>query len=173
MHPAESKYSVGKPLDAAGVERALELMRKELRLRGLRNSTIREEIARVALTYDGHFEAQDLMAVLRRNGVRDAHLATVYRSLPVLVEIGLLQPTLRSTPDRQIYETAFERPHHDHLICVRCGKVIEFEFEAFEVLQRDVARQHGFRLTDHFHDLLGVCAECQAKEVDGAVDVRS
>ncbi len=62
------------------------------------------------------------------------------------------------------YETTWGRHHHDHLVCSRCGKVVEFEFEAFEILQRDVAAKYGFRLEGHHHELLGTCPECVAKE---------
>jgi Fur family ferric uptake transcriptional regulator len=118
-------------------------------------------IARVALAYDGHFEVGDLVDELRRAGIKDAHLATVYRTLPLLVEAGLIQQTLLSAGGRHFYEPAFERPHHDHLICIACGKVVEFEFEAFEVLQRDIATRYGFELTAHVHELLGRCHECR------------
>lgn len=143
------------------LERALSMFKETLHKRGLRYSTVREAIARAALAYDGHFEVNDLMRQLRDAKVKDAHLATVYRTLPLLVESGLIQPTLLSAGERHFYESAFERRHHDHLICTSCGKVVEFEFEAFEVLQRDVAERYGFRLTAHFHELLGQCADCR------------
>lgn len=147
------------------LQRALEVFKRTLHERGLRLSTVREAIARVALSYDGHFEVNDLMRALRAADVHDAHLATVYRTLPLLVESGLIQPTLLSAGERHFYEPSFERPHHDHLICTSCGKVVEFEFEAFEVLQRDIAHRYGFELTAHFHELLGRCADCRDNPV--------
>jgi Fur family ferric uptake transcriptional regulator len=78
-----------------------------------------------------------------------------------LVEAGIIQQTLLSSGERHFYEPAFERPHHDHLICIACGKVVEFEFETFEVLQRDIAKRYGFELTAHVHELLGRCAGCR------------
>jgi Fur family ferric uptake transcriptional regulator len=143
------------------LQRALEVFKRTLHERGLRLSTVREAIARVALGYDGHFEVNDLMRALRAADVKDAHLATVYRTLPLLVESGLIQPTLLSAGERHFYEPSFERAHHDHLICTHCGKVVEFEFEAFEVLQRDIAQRYGFELTAHFHELLGRCSDCR------------
>jgi Fur family ferric uptake transcriptional regulator len=147
--------------DADKLERGLSTFKETLHKRGLRYSSVREAIAKAALNYDGHFEVNDLMRQLRDAKVKDAHLATVYRTLPLLVESGLIQPTLLSAGERHFYEAAFERPHHDHLICTSCGKVVEFEFEAFEVLQRDVAERYGFRLSAHFHELLGQCADCR------------
>lgn len=161
--PAQQSLTVGHALrDEAHVDRALARLTALIRQKGLRHSTVREAIARVALTYDGHFEVNDLLRELRARDVKDAHLATVYRTLPLLLEAGLIQATLRSAHERQFFEPAFERPHHDHLICTSCRKVVEFEFEAFEVLQRDLAARYGFELTDHFHELLGRCADCRA-----------
>jgi Fur family ferric uptake transcriptional regulator len=143
------------------IERALVRFRETLRLRGQRYSRGREAIARAALAYQGHFEVSDLVDELRHAGVKDAHLATVYRTLPLLIEAGIIEQALLSSGDRHFYESAFERPHHDHLICISCGKVVEFEFEAFEVLQRDIANRYGFELTAHVHELLGRCLECR------------
>jgi Fur family ferric uptake transcriptional regulator len=148
------------------IERALGSFRRALKRKRLRYSSVREAIARAALAYEGHFEVNDLMRVLTNANVKDAHLATVYRTLPLLVEAGLIQHALLSSGERRFYERAFERPHHDHLICVDCGKIVEFEFEAFEVLQRDIASRHKFELLDHVHELLGRCDECTHKKRD-------
>jgi Fur family ferric uptake transcriptional regulator len=150
-----------RTLDEGGVERAIERLREHVRARGLKRSTVREAVARVALRRGGHFSVDELLGDLRAQGMRDAHPATLYRVLPLLVDVGLLQLTLVSRGDGARYERAFEREHHDHLICTRCGKVVEFHFEAIEVLQRDVAARYGFRLSGHVHELLGECRECR------------
>ena len=162
MRTTRTKSEADRPRPRKDViERALASFRETLHRSGQRYSHVREAIARAALVYDGHFEVNDLVDELRRAGVKDAHLATVYRTLPLLVEAGIIQQTLLSSGDRHFYESAFERPHHDHLICVSCGKVVEFEFEAFEVLQRDIAKRYGFELTAHVHELLGRCLDCR------------
>jgi Fur family transcriptional regulator, ferric uptake regulator len=142
-------------------DRALARFKAVLAANGSRLSTVREAIARVALELRGHFEANDIVRELRTRNVRDAHLATVYRTLPLLVQAGLIQPALFSSGERAFYEASFERPHHDHLICTGCGVVVEFELEAIESLQRDLARCHGFELTAHYHELLGECTSCR------------
>jgi Fur family ferric uptake transcriptional regulator len=63
--------------------------------------------------------------------------------------------------ERRFYEAIFGREHHDHLICKRCHRVVEFQFEAFEMLQREVAAKYDFVLVDHFHELIGICAACR------------
>lgn len=156
--------SPGSPcLDEEGIQRALDRFRDELRADGQRYSSVREAIARAALSYDGHFEVNDLLAVLRDQGVKDAHMTTIYRALPLLVKSKLIEQVLLSAGNRQFYERCFERAHHDHLICTGCGRVVEFEFEAFELLERDIAARYGFTLESHFHELLGKCDVCQKR----------
>jgi Fur family ferric uptake transcriptional regulator len=148
-------------LDERSVERALEQLRRVVRERGLKSSQVREAVARAALRQTGHFSVDDIVRELRERGVGDAHPATVYRVLPLLVEAGILQETLVSAGEGARYERAFEREHHDHLLCTRCGKIVEFQFEAIELLQRNVAERFGFELTGHVHELLGICRDCR------------
>ena len=149
-------------LNEVGVQRALERLKEVQRARGLKSSAVRDAIARAALVQQCHFVVEDLVRELRDSGLTDAHPATIYRVLPLLVEAGLIQMTMVSAGDGVRYERAFEREHHDHLICTVCGKVVEFQFEAIEMLQRDVAERFGFHLTGHVHELLGTCKSCRA-----------
>jgi Fur family ferric uptake transcriptional regulator len=148
-------------LDPGGIDRALEQLHAVVHRKGLKSSEVRDAVARAALRCAGHFTAEELHATLRAQGSIDTHAATVYRVLPLLVEAGLIQEALLSAGQGHRYERAFERDHHDHIICTSCKKVVEFEFEAFEVLQRDVSERLGFRLTGHVHELLGICKHCQ------------
>lgn len=143
------------------LDRALERFRLVLHARTLRFSKVREAIARAALTYDGHFSVEDLLHVLQAGGVRDAHLATIYRAVPLMVEAGLIQPALVSKSDGQRYEASFEREHHDHLVCTQCGRIVEYQSEALEALQREIAARYGYELDDHVHELRGRCKECR------------
>ena len=59
------------------------------------------------------------------------------------------------------------KPHHDHMICRRCGTIIEFEDSTIEKRQANIAKEHGFKLTGHMMQLYGVCKECGAKETKG------
>jgi Fur family ferric uptake transcriptional regulator len=146
----------------ARLRRALEHFQQALAEQSLKMTDVRRAIVRAALTYRGHFEVQDLVRELRAHGVNEASMATVYRVLPLLLETGLVQPTLLSG-ERHRYEVAFEREHHDHLVCTSCGKVIEFRFEPIEQLQAELASRYNFELTSHFHELLGHCGDCRSK----------
>jgi len=140
---------------------ALDRFERFLHRKDLRLTEARAAIVEAALARDGHYPIEDLIADLKARGIRGSK-ATVYRTLPLLAEAGILQPAIIAA-DTKSYETTFGKGHHDHLLCNGCGKVVEFEFEAFEILQRDVASKHGFRLIAHYHELVGTCPECLQK----------
>jgi len=140
--------------------KALALFREVLTRKTLRLTPARAAIVEAALARQGHYPIEDLVKDLRRRGIRGSK-ATVYRALPLLAEAGIVQAAI-ITGENKRYETSFGKVHHDHLVCTGCGTVVEFEFEAFEILQREVAARHGFHLEGHLHQLLGRCAECRA-----------
>jgi Fur family transcriptional regulator, ferric uptake regulator len=167
----------GPPAQGAAVKEtlgeALSRFERFLAGRDLRLTAARRAIIEAVLARSGHFPIEDLVADLRRRGIRGSK-ATVYRALPLLTEAGILQSAV-ITGDTKSYEAAVRGGHHDHLVCRPCGRVVEFEFEAFEILQREIAARHGFRLEGHLHQLVGTCPECQAKEAAraaGAAQVR-
>ena len=140
--------------------------------RSLRWTAARRAIAEAVLARRGHFAIEELIADLRQRGVRGSK-ATVYRLLPLLTEAGLLQEAV-FTSEEKSYEVPLEGGHHDHLICLGCERVVEFHSDAFDVLERDVAARHGFRLAGHHHQLVGFCPECQRRAgADEAVAPRS
>ncbi|MCU0833452.1 MAG: ferric iron uptake transcriptional regulator [Chromatiaceae bacterium] len=105
-----------------------------------------------------HMSAEDVYrALLDRGG--EIGLATVYRVLTQFEQAGLVA--------RHHFEggqAVFELNrggHHDHLVCVRCGRVVEFLEPAIEERQEAIARQHGYRLEDHSLVIYGVCPGCQ------------
>ncbi len=142
-------------------ERALDRFGRFLAERSLRLTAARAAIVEAAMERRGHFPIEDLVSDLRRRGIRGSK-ATVYRTLPLLTEAGIIQQAVISGDIRK-YETAFGREHHDHLVCRGCGSVVEFEFEAFEILQREIAARHGFSLDGHLHELWGRCRDCQVR----------
>ncbi len=141
------------PGEAAGRLKAF------LRARGLRMTGEREALVRAALGRRRHFTLEELVEEAVGHDAR-ASRATVYRGLPILIEAGILQPVLVSDEPRR-FELALGRRHHDHLLCRRCGRVVEFRSGAIEELQLRVAARHGFRLTSHVHELVGDCAACR------------
>jgi Fur family ferric uptake transcriptional regulator len=141
---------------------ALERFEEFLRKKDLRLTEARAAIVEAALARSGHYPIEELIADLKARGIRGSK-ATVYRTLPLLAEAGILQPALLAGDSRS-YETTFGHEHHDHLVCGRCAKVVEFGSEPLEVLQRELAGRYGFRLEAHHHELVGTCPECLEKE---------
>jgi Fur family transcriptional regulator, ferric uptake regulator len=129
---------------------------------GLKTSRQRELIADVFFTVGGHVSVDELLAAVHQHD-RGVGQATVYRTMKLLTIAGLA--VARQFGDGQArYELATDHDHHhDHLICVRCGRIVEFVEENIERLQDNVARLHGFVVTHHKMELYGVCPACQAE----------
>ncbi len=156
--------------DARIVE-ALQRFESFLRKKELRLTEARAAIVEMALARSGHYPIEDLISDLKARGIRGSK-ATVYRTLPLLAEAGFVRCAIVAG-DAKRYETTYGREHHDHLVCSRCGKVVEFRVEELEILQREVAGRHGFRLETHHHELVGHCPECLAAQATPQYDVRA
>jgi Fur family transcriptional regulator, ferric uptake regulator len=152
-------HAEGPLQQAASREGAISHFERFLARRALRLTAARRAIVEAVLERDGHFPIDDLVRDLKRRGIRGSK-ATVYRTLPLLTEAGILQQAV-VTSDATSYEAAVGREHHDHLVCSGCGKVVEFEFDAIEILQREIASRFGFTLEGHHHQLFGRCSECR------------
>ena len=110
-----------------------------------------------------HFTSEDLYMLIKEEYPElTVGIATVYRTLTLLEENGLVSSISLGTQGKK-YEIA-NKPHHDHIICDTCGKIVEFENEEIEELQHAIAVKSGFKLTNHIMQLYGICGECQ-KEV--------
>lgn len=146
--------------DRAAREAIIERFIAERRLKSTRQ---RHLILETFFQLDGHFSVEQLWAKVRELDPR-VSVATVYRTMKLLAESNLAHA--QNFGDGQTrYEPAVGREHHDHLICTRCGTIIEFENDRIEQMQDAVARKHGFRVTSHKMELYGLCRTCQ-KVVD-------
>lgn len=111
-----------------------------------------------------HFTADQLWEELRKKHKRVSK-ATVYRTLNLLVGKKVVEEH-DFGKEEKYYERLLERPHHDHLICIHCGRIIEFENLDVECLQEKIAQEHGFNIAYHSHKLFGACSHChQQKKV--------
>ena len=129
-----------------------------LKTRGVRLTPQRQLIVRRAVTYL-HFTAEELVKDVQGADPSVAR-GTVYRTLALLHEAGVVEKhDFRYGPPN--YEVTFGKAHHDHLMCVQCGEIIEFQEPRWERLQEEVVRRYGYQLLSHTHKLYGLCAACQ------------
>jgi Fur family ferric uptake transcriptional regulator len=103
-----------------------------------------------------HMTAEDIYKVMLESG-EEIGLATIYRVLTQFESAGLVSRH-HFESGQAVFEIN-EGHHHDHLVCVKCGKVVEFMDEVIEKRQKDIAKQHGFKLTDHNMILYGECSD--------------
>ncbi len=134
------------------------VLRSYMAKHGLKASRQRETIVDVFFKSRSHLRIDELLSEVRRVDPRVSQ-ATVYRTMRLLADCGLAEP--RNFGDGQTrYELSNRDCHHDHLICTECGRIVEFVDSRIEKLQAQVAREYGFRITDHKMELYGVCKDC-------------
>ena len=132
---------------------------RRMKRRGFRATAERRAVLEHAFRHFGHFAVDSLVRSLRRDGSRISR-ATVYRTVRHLVEAGLLRRYDLGTGPA-IYEPAFGRTHHEHLVCIYCGAMEEFVQPRIERLQDEVCRRHRFRALSHTLQIHGICRSCQ------------
>lgn len=108
-----------------------------------------------------HFDAEELYLRMKDRGARVSR-ATVYRTLNLLVTSGLVRK-LELGETRSLYEHVLGHAHHDHLICLRCGEVYEFNHPRIEEIQREICKQFDFDMQSHSQQIYGFCRDCRSK----------
>ncbi|MDH5492632.1 MAG: transcriptional repressor [Myxococcales bacterium] len=127
--------------------------------KGLRSTAQRRLVTETFFRGHGHLSIEELLAKVRAIDPKVGY-ATVYRTLKLLKECGLaVERHFGDGVSR--YEVAHDDEHHDHLICLECGRIEEFENDEIEALQDRIAKRKGFELRRHKLELYGVCAACQ------------
>lgn len=152
--------------DSQHLEHFRSLLSEHMAKKGLRSTDQRRLIVETFFSSPSHVSIEELLSQVRKQDARVGY-ATVYRTLKLLTECGVAYE--RKFGDGLTrYELADDASHHDHLICVECGTIVEFEEPEIELLQERIAKKHGFVLRNHKHEMYGVCAECQGAAGRGA-----
>lgn len=129
--------------------------------KGLKNTRQRSDIIKTFLKSGGHLSVEDLHHEVKKVNEKVGY-ATVYRTLKLLAESGLAIE--RNFDDGHTrYEHLEPEEHHDHLICLKCKAIIEFEDKNIETLQEKVAENHGFKVVTHNLEMYGYCQKCHGK----------
>jgi Fur family ferric uptake transcriptional regulator len=133
-----------------------------LKKKGLKVTLERQKIYEEIAAMKKHFDADELFERFKSKGLpisRD----TVYRNLPLLLEAGMLQKSAGGSK-REYFENLEAKGHHDHMICVRCGAIVEFRSEAFEALQQKLCEKFQCNLIYHDHRLFVECSRCSGSK---------
>lgn len=136
-----------------------EVFLKHIQQQGLKRTAQRDLILEVFLRTEKHLSSEDLYRLVREH---DANIGqtTVYRTLKLLSEAGLARE-VRFGDGITHYEHNYKHEHHDHMICSKCGKIIEFYSAELEALQDAMAAKHKFEVTQHLLRIIGICADCR------------
>jgi Fur family ferric uptake transcriptional regulator len=156
-----TRAASGKAPHAPDLDRLRTDLNAFMLRRGLRSTEQRRLIIDTLFTAREHVTIDRLLEQVRATDPGVGY-ATVYRTLKLLTESGVAQEHHFGDGHTR-YELADSEAHHDHLICVECNSITEFEEPAVEALQERIASRHGFEIRAHKHELYGICAECQRK----------
>lgn len=134
------------------------IVQQSMRAHGLRWTGQRELIVRTAFSTHEHFTAEELLGYCR---VRDPGIsrATVYRTLQVLEKAGFVEGLEAGDGGRR-FEHVLGHSHHDHMVCLGCGAILEFVDEELEARQELAARRLGFQIERHSLRIYGRCKAC-------------
>jgi len=128
--------------------------------KGLKSTKQRDTILDCFLSCDQHLSTEELYLKLKES-MPGIGFATVYRTLKLFAESGIARE-IQFGDGQTRYEHLHAGEHHDHLVCTRCGAIMEFENETIEKLQAEVAKNHGFTIINHKLELYGICKNCSS-----------
>jgi len=138
----------------------IDKLKEVIKQKGLKYTKQREIILETILNSDKHLSAEDLYKLIQEKYPDERiGIATVYRAVSFLEDSGLIS-SISLDKDTKKFETNFKE-HHDHLICVKCNKIVEFVNEKIEKEQDKIAKKEDFELLDHAMYLYGICKDCQ------------
>ena len=130
--------------------------------RGLKSSSKRSLVIEYFVKKDRHYSVEELYNEIKRANPK-VSFSTVYRALKLLSNCGLASRC--NFGDGIIrFEPVHKAQHHDHLVCRKCGKIIVFENEEIEKIQRNVAKKYTFLVSSHRMEMYGLCNDCQKKQ---------
>ncbi len=136
----------------------MSTLKAYLESHGLKTTAQRDFIADSFFRTNTHISLDELLKKVKRKNPRVGY-ATVYRTMKLLTDSGLALE--RRFGDGQTrYENMPEDGHHDHMICIKCGKISEFQNQKIEQLQAETAKKLGYTVINHKLELYGYCSEC-------------
>ena len=135
-------------------------LKRALKKEGLRYTQQRQSVWDELCATNDHRDAEEIYLAIRQSGLNVSR-ATVYRTIDVLVKNKMVRK-LELGDGRARYEHKVNATHHDHLICIQCGKIEEFMDEVIESRQDEIVKKFGYKLVRHIHQLFIICSECES-----------
>jgi Fur family ferric uptake transcriptional regulator len=143
------------------MKKEIEILEKFIKEKGLRYTPQREEILRVFLSVEKHLSADELHNIVKKKYPGIGYV-TVYRTMRLLSDAGLCAEVDFGDGITR-FEHQYGHEHHDHLVCVKCGKYEEVVKPAIEKLQDELAKEKRFIPLKHKLQIFGICAKCSKK----------
>lgn len=131
---------------------------------GLRASVQRNAILSIMEKNKRHYTVEELYGITKKTSP-GIGIATIYRTIRLFCEAGIIRE-IHLANDVTRYEVISDNTHHDHLICIECGTFAEISSEIIEKEQSRIAKNNGFKLTDHSLILYGICKKCSKQKED-------
>jgi len=131
-----------------------------IKQKGMKYTEQRAIILQILVNLDEHLNAEEIHSIIQKEyPEQNIGIATIYRTLNFLEEVKLIS-SISFGADGKKYEGNIKE-HHDHLICIKCNKIVEFFDEQIEQRQQKIADKYNFNMTDHSMQIYGICQECQ------------
>jgi len=139
-----------------------EQLKEKLKDKGYKLTPQRRATLDVIIENEGHHLSTEEIYNLVKDRCPDIGLATVYRTLQLLDEMGVIYK-LNFDDGCSRYELSSDKNdhHHHHLVCLDCGEVLEVEVDLLEELEEEIEKNHNFKITDHRVKFFGYCSKCQ------------
>ena len=145
------------------VDETIELkFKKVLKNEKLKFTPQRLLVLEEVIANTDHRECEEIYLSIKNKG-NVISRATVYRTIDILHANGFVRK-LDIGDGRSRYESKINSPHHDHIICIDCGTIIEFVNDDIERIQDEICKEKKFRLIRHIHQLFGICSNCNEKD---------
>ena len=140
----------------ADLERLEERLERYLSEHGLKHTRQRETILRVFASSGDHLSLDELLQRVQQE-MPGVGYATVYRTMKLFTAAGVAHERQFGDGQTRYEPVTVDDEHHDHLICVRCGRIYEFDDPLIERRQDEIARERGMRIVSHRHDIWVIC----------------
>lgn len=145
--------------DSKQVDKGLDKFLSFMSRKGLNITAHRKLIARAFFEFPGHHTLEEFYQHVQTLD-KSIGQTTVYRTVKLLCDAGLARE-LHFTDSAKFYENLVDGAHHDHLMCVKCGRIIEIYDSRIEELQKEIAKKNNFTLLGHYHVMYGLCEDCR------------